>query len=90
MGEFLRHEGITETLIFVNLRVREVPDGPTVHPPRLVPAIVTGGMETYEVCQEEARRLSNEGVLVLHAASAAMRSEAAGTGPRWVFASGRL
>jgi hypothetical protein len=75
-AEFLRHEGITEESELVNVRralwAVEAPDGLTAEAPRLAPAVLTGGIETYEECQREARRLRNNGGRALRAPSAAL------------------
>jgi hypothetical protein len=75
-AEFLRHEGITEESEVVNVRralwAVEVPDDLTADAPRLPQTVLTGGIETYEECQREARRLRNNDVRALRAASAAL------------------
>jgi len=77
-AEFLRHEGITDESELVNVRralwAIEVPDNLAPAIPRLAEPILTGGMETYEVCQKEARRLRARGAKALHAPSAALLS----------------
>ena len=75
-AESLRHEGITDASALVNVRralwAIEVPDnlGPVI--PRLERPMLTGGIETYEACQKEARRLRATGAEVLRAPSAAL------------------
>jgi hypothetical protein len=80
-AEFLRHEGITEESELVNVRralwAVKIPDDLTAEAPRLPPAVLTGGTDTYEQCQGEARRLRKNGVRVLRAASAALLPGAA-------------
>jgi hypothetical protein len=80
-AEFLRHEGITEESEVVNVRralwALEVPDDLTAEAPRLPQAVPTGGIDTYEQCQREARRLRNNGVRAIRAASAALLPGAA-------------
>lgn len=75
-AEFVRHEGITGESELVNVRralwAVEVPDNLTAQEPRLGRAVLSGGIETYEECQREARRLRNNGVRALRAPSAAL------------------
>ena len=75
-AEFLRHEGITLESELVHVRralwAVQVPDDLTAEVPRLAPAILTGGLETYEVCQKEARRLRENGIVAVRASSAAL------------------
>jgi len=81
-AEFLRHEGITRETEIVNVRramwAVEIPDGLTAEVPRLTQALLTGGLDTYEICQKEARRLRNNGVAALRAPSAALVPGGAG------------
>ena len=81
-AEFLRHEGITEESELANVRralwAVEVPDKLTAEDPRLAHAVLTGGLDTYEECQREARRLRNNAVGALRAASAALLPGSAG------------
>ncbi len=81
-AEFLRHEEITdpEDLATVrrNLWAVEIKDPPE-GVPNLLPATLTGAVETYPACQKEAARLQANGVAGLLAPSAALRpSEARG------------
>jgi len=75
-AEFLRHEGITDESELVNVRralwAIEVPDNLALVSPRLAPPMLSGGIETYEVCQKEARRLRARGAKVLRVPSAAL------------------
>jgi hypothetical protein len=75
-AEFLRHEGITAEAELVNVRralwAIELPDDLTAEVPRVAQTILTGGFETYEECQKEARRLRNNGATALRAPSAAL------------------
>jgi hypothetical protein len=75
-AEFLRHEGITEESDLVNVRralwAVEIPDKLPTDAPRLAPPVLTGGTETYEACQQEARRLRTKGAKALCAPSAAL------------------
>jgi len=75
-AEFLRHEGITEESELINVRralwAIEFPDDLAAETPRLPPAILTGGIETYEACQKEARRLRANGTKVLRAPAAGL------------------
>lgn len=77
-AEFLRHEGIREEAELANVRralwAIEVPGDLPAKAPRLAEAVLTGGFETYEKCQREARRLRNNGVTALRALSAALLS----------------
>ena len=81
-AEFLRHEGITDESEVVNVRralwAVEVPDHLIADVPRLAEAVLTGGIETYDTCQKEARRLRNNGVAALRAPSAALIPGSAG------------
>jgi hypothetical protein len=75
-AEFLRHEGITEESELANVRralwAIEVPDNLPAETPRLAEALLTGGINTYEKCQKEARRLRNNGAAGVRACSAAL------------------
>ncbi len=81
-AEFLRHEGITEDSQVVNVRralwAVEVPDGLAAEAPRLPQAVLTGGIDTYEECRKEARRLRHNGGAALRAPSAALLPGTAG------------
>ncbi len=81
-AEFLRHEGITDDSELVNVRrslwAVELPERISAETPTLTLAVLTGGINTYEACQEEARRLRKDGVVVLRAISAALRLGSAG------------
>lgn len=79
-AEFLRHEEITspedlETVTRV-LWVVELPEGGYAEP-RLARATLRGGLETYEECRAEARRLMAVGARRLRAPTAALRTGAA-------------
>jgi hypothetical protein len=75
-AEFLRHEGITKESELENIRralwAVDVPDDLHAGAPRVTQAVLTGGLDTYEECQKEARRLRNGGVSALQAPSAAL------------------
>jgi hypothetical protein len=75
-AEFLRHEGITNESELVNMRralwAIELPEEFSPGIPRLPEPVLTGGIETYEACQKEARRLRAEGVEALRLPSAAV------------------
>src|SRR5205823_3337714 len=62
-AEFLRHEGITDESELENVRralwAIEAPDDLPSAAPQLAQSVLTGGVETYEECQKEARRLRN-------------------------------
>ncbi|MBV9268010.1 MAG: RES domain-containing protein [Acidobacteriaceae bacterium] len=81
-AEFLRHEDITDESELVNVRralwAVEVPDGLIAEEPRLAQTVMTGGIETYEECRTEARRLRNNAVRALRAPSAALLPGGAG------------
>lgn len=81
-AEFLRHEGITEESELANVRralwAVELPDDLTEHSPRLTHAVLTGGIDTYDECRKEARRLRNNGADALRVPSAALLPGAAG------------
>jgi hypothetical protein len=61
----------------------EVPDGDLrgVATPELPPAVLTGGIDTYPPCREEAGRLRANGAAALLAPSAALTARAAA--PEW-------
>jgi RES domain len=76
-AEFLRHEAITDpadlagverSLWAVEVRRRRYTA------PRLDPAVLTGGEDTYDACRSEATRLRRRGVRGLKAPSAALRT----------------
>jgi hypothetical protein len=75
-AEFVRHEGITQESELVNVRralwAVEMPDDLPVATPRVPQAVLTGGLDTYEACRKEARRLRNHSVTALRAPSAAL------------------
>ena len=81
-AEFLRHEGITAEAELVNVRralwAIELRDDLTAKVPRVAQTILTGGFETYEECQKEARRLRNNGAAALRAPCAALLPGSAG------------
>jgi RES domain-containing protein len=75
-AELLRHEEITEEADVATIRralwAVELPDEPRAAP-RLPAAQLRGGLETYETCRAEARRLRASGASGLIAPSAALR-----------------
>jgi hypothetical protein len=82
-AEFLRHEGITKEEELENVRralwAVEVPDYIDPAEPELPEEIVCGGLDSYEACRTEARRLRQRDVLEFKAPSAALvRGGAAG------------
>ncbi len=81
-AEFLRHEGITDESELVNVRralwAIEAPDGLAAEEPRVAREVLTGGLDTYEECRKEARRLRRKGAVALRAPSAALRPGSAG------------
>ncbi|MBZ5609373.1 MAG: RES family NAD+ phosphorylase [Acidobacteriia bacterium] len=80
-AEFLRHEGITKESELVNVRRAlwcvELPKRMSPRKPRLSPAALTGGLETYAACQKESRRLRSRGARAIQAPSAALLPGAA-------------
>lgn len=76
-AEFLRHEGISQESEVVNVRralwAVEFPDELSLEEPRLAREVLTGGLGTYQSCQEEARRLRARGARGLRAPSAALQ-----------------
>lgn len=80
-AEFVRHEeivdevdltGVSRALWAVQL------DEPHLRTPDLPEAVTSGDPDTYEVCQQEARRLRTEGAAALVAPSAALLPGTAG------------
>ena len=75
-AEFLRHEGITKESEIDNVRralwAIEAPDDLPARVPRVAQEVLTGGLDTYEECRKEARRLRKNGTAALRAASAAL------------------
>lgn len=76
-AEFLRHEGIDDPERLPVIRRRmwavEVPEASeTVARPRLFRRTLRGGLNTYEACQDEARRLRGRGATALEAPSAGL------------------
>ena len=79
-AEFLRHEEITDPQDLRTIRralwAVELEEE-SAHTPHLPPKLLTGGPTTYTACQEEARRLRNQGAKRLETPSAALRPGAA-------------
>lgn len=75
-AEFLRHEGITSEAEVENVRralwAIEAPDAMEFAQPMLAGQVLTGGLDTYERCRTEARRLRNAGATALISRSAAL------------------
>jgi len=75
-AEFLRHEGITKESELANVRralwAVEVPDHLPAEAPQVAQAVLAGGLDTYEECRKEARRLRSNGAAALRAPSAAL------------------
>ena len=75
-AEFLRHESINQESELVNVRralwAVEVPDDLRTAGPQVAQTVLTGGLDTYEECRNEARRLRKDGVSALRAPSAAL------------------
>ena len=75
-AEFLRHEGISEESELVNVQRAlwsvELREEGQTETPHLSNAVLTGGIETYEECRREARRLRARGVKIVRAPSAAL------------------
>jgi hypothetical protein len=81
-AEFLRHEGITKEEEVDNIRrafwAVEIPDNIRPVEPELPDEIVRGGLDTYDACRKQARRLRQRGVLELRVTSAALVQGGAG------------
>ena len=77
-AEFLRHEGITKESELIHIRralwAVELADEIPAEIPQLPQTVLTGGLDTHEVCQGEARRLRGEGAEALRVLSAALLS----------------
>jgi len=80
-AEFLRHEGIANEAELVNVRrtlwAVELPDDLAPERPHLPGRILTGGIDTYGLCQAESRSLRLKGAKALRAPSAALLPGAA-------------
>jgi hypothetical protein len=80
-AEFLRHEEITREEELQNVRralwVIQVPNSIRPAELQIKAKIATGGLETYQACQAEARRLRAGGAKELRAPSAALLDEGA-------------
>ena len=76
-AEFLRHEEITDPAdlegVVRSVWAIELPESPSTRP-RLPAEVLSGGLDSYPACQEEARRLRAKGATGLVAPSAAVRS----------------
>jgi hypothetical protein len=82
-AEFLRHEGITDEADLEGVRralwAIETPIHRfDVREPSLSAAVLRGGLESYEACQTEARRLRAAGAGAIQAPSAALEAGGAG------------
>ncbi len=81
-AEFLRHEGIREEADLPGIEralwAVEVPMGLLFAEPSLRPSVLQGGLDSYERCQREARRLRARGAEALKAPSAALEEGGAG------------
>lgn len=79
-AEFLRHEEIKDPEDLATIRRAlwvVAGENESFQEPHLPPEILTGGPETYSMCQEEARRLRRRGATRLVAPSAALLPGAA-------------
>jgi hypothetical protein len=83
-AEFLRHEEITDPEDVATIRramwAVEIPGGlhdETMGRPKLPTAILTGGRDSYDTCQREARRLRDAGARSLVVRTAALLPGAA-------------
>lgn len=80
-AEFLRHEEITEPAELENIRralwAVEIPDRVSPAKPNLSNDAMTGGTDSYEMCQAEARSMRLRGIMALLAPSAALLPGAA-------------
>lgn len=74
-AEFVRHEGITDVADLAGVKrslwAVELPDG-GYEAPALPIDVLTGGIDSYKACQDEARRLRGGGATRLHASGAAL------------------
>ncbi len=82
-AEFLRHEGITDEADLEGVRralwAIETPIHQfDVRKPSLSPAVLRGGLDSYDACQREARRLRAAGAVAILAPSAALEAGGAG------------
>jgi hypothetical protein len=88
-AEFLRHEGITELDDLAGIRralwAIEVPDDLDLADPALPLATLTGGLDTYFDCRDEADRIRAAGHEGVNTVSAALR---AGAASGWTVDSG--
>jgi hypothetical protein len=77
-AEFLRHEGITTRSQLVNVKralwAIDLPEdfSSGIQKPHLSDSVLTGGIESYKECRQEARRLRVHGAKALRAPSAAL------------------
>lgn len=80
-AEFLRHEEITDPDDVQTIRralwAVEIPDGAAARA-ELPDAVTSGGLDTYEDCRREARRLRSSGAVRIEAPSAALLPGGAG------------
>jgi hypothetical protein len=82
-AEFLRHEGITDEADLEGVEralwAIEVPTHVFVtREPSLEPSVLRGGLDSYQACQKEARRLRAAGAEAIRAPSAALETGGAG------------
>jgi hypothetical protein len=76
-AEFLRHEEITDPADLAGIEralwaIGVQLEAEVIAEPDLPPAILTGGLDSYPSCQEEALRLRTDGATALRATSAAL------------------
>lgn len=75
-AEFIRHAGITDPADLAGITramwAIEISDAEPTEPPDLPLATLTGGTNTYDACQREARRLRTAGATRLASPSAAV------------------
>lgn len=87
-AEFIRHEEISDPDDLASVRrglwAVELPEPPETRA-RLSKAAMTGGLDSYDRCRVEARRLRSRGATGLRAPSAALLPR---TGSGWVVDSG--
>jgi hypothetical protein len=87
-AEFLRHEGITDSTDLAQVHraiwAVELPSEPLARP-RLPQRVLRGGLDSYERCQREARRLRAAGARGIEALSAAV---VPGSSSGWTVAGG--
>jgi hypothetical protein len=82
-AEFLRHEEITDEEDLAGIErslwaVEVDPDEERIAEPRLFRRVLLGGMDTYDACRREARRLRTRGATAIVAPAAGLQPGRAG------------